>query len=398
MRYKKLDVGKTRNLKIAILLSICGIAFTIGVGEGFARYYTSSNNFLLSHNPVIQKQTEGTDIFEPNKNYGHVLINNSFVGLKKLESLEETISRIANNDIIILNLGDSSTSGWNSELITENSEAKHKEYNSPFFSYPTYSDKLNEEQGVSAINAGVPGYSSNTCKRKVGALLEKLKQMKVYPNYVTIYLGNNDSVWNLNVKDKDLFICPFDSHLFAIVKERLNMLSSRFSTKPRVSIENYKVNLKQIVQTVQKYNAIPILIIPIIPKYWKPGLRTEGQENELDKWLHSKYDASHKLREATEYYNKGLKLFKSGNSVLAKEFFQEAQEKDYFVPRIKLEYIKKIKKIGKETGTKIISVQSEIPIDDRSFFIDYCHPNEKANQIIAKGIINIVEHTNFNPN
>ena len=55
---------KNMRLKKIIVLGL-GTALALGIGEIVARVYTSSGTFLLSHNPVIQKQTEGTDFFEP---------------------------------------------------------------------------------------------------------------------------------------------------------------------------------------------------------------------------------------------------------------------------------------------------------------------------------------------
>ena len=85
---------KNMRLKKIIVLGL-GTALALGIGEIGSRVYTSSGTFLLSHNPVIQKQTEGTDFFEPDDAYGHVLKNRSFVGSEKLESLaQKTLYRV----------------------------------------------------------------------------------------------------------------------------------------------------------------------------------------------------------------------------------------------------------------------------------------------------------------
>ena len=404
----KVDAARRRDLgnfiklkqKLAALglgtaLVLGGTSIALGIAELGARSYTGTGRFLLSHNPVIQKQTEGTDFFEADRNYGHVLKYHSFVGRKKLESLDDIFCRVQKSDILVLNLGDSSTSGWNSNIVTENLEIKKagKPIKSPFFTYPTYSDLLNQETGISAINAGVPGYSSDTGVRYLKDLLPKLIEKGLKPHHVTIYYGNNDSVWNLNVEDKSLFLKGELSHLVAIGKQGYNtILSTLNSIELRVSLNDYEKNLKEMIRIARVYGVKPILIEPVIPKYWQPGLRAEGKGEELEKWKSATYiKAIKSLNLATSLYKEGVAAYNSGNFELARKKFIEAQNLDFIVPRIKPQYREVLQKVARETNTPLISLQEKIPLDDKKFFIDYCHPIEPANRLIANDIKKLIK-------
>jgi len=377
--------GETKH---KVLASLLGVGIALGIGEIASRIYTNTGSFLLSHNPVIQRQAEGTEFFVPDSKYGHRLRGGDFVGKTRLETLDEVVREVKRADSWVLHLGDSSTSGWNSDTVTENFERKKqgKEFKSPLFTYPTYSDVLNEE-GIVSVNAGVPGYSSDTGNRKIGDLLASFKERGITPNYVTIYFGNNDSVWNLNVLDKDLFVEQLESHLIAIMKEKIGMLSSYNSTRTRVPIQDYKENLRNIISTIRSYDSRPLLIEPITPKWWKPGLRAKGQETELTELLNGDYAASKNLRLATAQYEKGIEAYNRGDISTAKTLFMKARENDFIVPRIKERYRAALRGVAQETNTPLITIRSQIPLDDRNHFIDYCHPIEPANKIIAQEII-----------
>ncbi len=75
----------------------------------------------------------------------------------------------------------------------------------------------------------------------------------------------------------------------------------------------------------------------------------------------------------------------------AKALFVRAQNLDYVVPRIKPDYVKALHEIAIQLSIPIIDVQDQIPIDDRKYFGDYCHPIEPANRLIAEEIKNNIK-------
>ena len=81
------------------------------------------------------------------KSEGKLIGKNSFVPLQEIVKAAKS-----HGGKIVLNLGDSSTSGWNSDMVAAGG-------GTPFFTYKTYSDILSEK-GLFVINAGVPGYTS----------------------------------------------------------------------------------------------------------------------------------------------------------------------------------------------------------------------------------------------
>ncbi len=369
-----------------------GIALAGGIVEVGARIYTSTEEFLLSHNPVILKQSEGTTLFEPNEECGHVLKDNSFVGKDKLESLDDVVARARGAETVVLNIGDSSTSGWDSNVVTWNMKrGEGEEIRSPLHTYLTYSGIVGEREGIESINAGIPGHSSDSGMRRIGNLLEDLNQRSVKPDYVTVYYGNNDSVWNLNVEDKDLYPGFFDSHLAAILGEKLDVLSSRKETKTRVGVEDYRDNLQSIVRTIREHGSKPILIEPATPLYWMPGLRAQGQDEESDEWVLADFNASGKLREARRSYNHGVAAIDRGNETLARYLFEQSYDNDFLVPRIKERYREALREVSDEMGVPLVSVVNNIPLDDRDYFIDYCHPIGPANEMIAEEILKRID-------
>ena len=147
-------------------------------------------------NPYF-RQLDGDDV-DNNKTY-YIGVDN-----KKLQTLDEIIDALDSHRKIVLNVGDSSTTGWDSDIITLNKLYLNNAPNgigfrpmSPFFRYKTYSDLL-AENGLSVINAGVPGYTSLIGKTQLRTLLSELQSRNVRVDYVTIYFGNNDSASNGN--------------------------------------------------------------------------------------------------------------------------------------------------------------------------------------------------------
>lgn len=363
---------------------------------------TTANPF--AHNPIIAMQvSEGT--FAYDSELGHRLapptwhIHNEgerfFVGRTEMQTLDEVIEGIDTNKQIVLHLGDSSTSGWDSNQVTKNRfwrDVARESFTGvvPFFQYPTYADML--ALHYNSINAGVPGYTSSQGARYIKQLLEEFEEKGVHIDYVTIYFGNNESVWNANSQDK--YVLPGSNNLKLI--DAAKTLLAPFAIIQRVDVADYKENLKEIITTCRAHDVEPILIQPIIPKYWYPGNRAKGQEREVwEAMYRNKSDkAIDDLEEAIILYNEAVRMYlRAGNQEqkeTAGELFVQAQNLDFMVPRIKQAYVHALHEVAAEMNVPLVNAQDHIPIDDREYFVDYCHPLEPANKLITNMIIEVI--------
>src|SRR6266446_2469691 len=93
------------------------------------------------------------------------------------------------------------------------------------------------------------------------------------------------------------------------------------------------------------------------------------------------------LEKAIGLYERAKGLLKHGSEQEARELLLQSQGMDYTVPRIKPGYVRALEKIASKNHIPFVDVQSEIPLDDRTYFKDYCHPTEPANQLITREIL-----------
>ncbi len=405
-----------------LLLSSASAVVALIGAEVLLRYQVTHNTENpFAHNPIIAAQmTEGT--FFPDPQLGHRLVPpfaysngqhydsektkvargenkilpSSFISgeVRDIQTIDEVVVRVKerqSTNPVVLNIGDSSTSGWDSDQVTRNKLYKSVARESyiplsPFFQYKTYSDILAAEN-MTVINAGVPGYTSYQGKYYVKRLLDEFHERGVSIDYITIYFGNNESVWNGNIEDK--YVLPSEDNLKLI--GAIKRWQSAF-LYPRVSAEEYEENIKEIIEACQEYGVQPILIEPVIPKYWYPGMRAKGEEAAVWQVMYENKgdEAIDKLNEAIHLYEEGVRMYQRAGSEdqreQAKELFIAAQNQDYLVPRIKPVYVAALHRIATETKTPLVDIQGQIPLDDHPYFIDYCHPIEPANKLIAEGI------------
>lgn len=251
-----------------------------------------------------------------------------------------------------LNIGDSSTSGWDSNRTFKGNQDSH----APFFSYKTYSILLEEELFANVINAGVPGFTSYQGKKYLELLLKKLSRSGVKVDYVTIYFGNNDGTYN-HYEDK----------------VRLDAkVASEFSNGERVTVEDFKRNVISMIETCRDYGIRPIVIVPPVHYDWEPGIRSDKHREESLEVLRNLGDSvlAMELERARALYEQGR--------------FKESCEADRVLPRLKWAYRKALLQIARRTKTPVIDVQYQIPPTyNNDYFADYCHPLEKVNQMIV---------------
>lgn len=294
---------------------------------------------------------------------GYKFAKNQIIGESGFIGLNDKISELKKRKgrFLILNFGDSATSGWNSDKV-------YKGCPNPLaalFSYKTYSDLLKEKYGVDTINAGVPGYTTYQAKKYLGAILKKLSQNQIYVDYVTTYLGNNDCTFN-GLEDKVRIDYKIDSESEIIT---------------RVSKDDYIENYNEIAKTVASYGANLIILLPASNYKWEPGLRSSYYPNERNEQLHKL--TNQKVRALFEESNKAYQL---GD-------YELALEKDLLLPRIKLDYKTSLKLFASEKG--IIQIDSQNFVKSERDFVDYCHPNEQLNGRIAEAINSFLKSKNI---
>lgn len=297
-------------------------------------------------------------MYEGDRDLGFRFPEGRLVSSKEFVSLNSTIEDVRGKTgyPVILNIGDSSTSGWNGNKVFKG----NKDPNAPFFTYKTYSDLMRKDPTYqNTINAGVPGYTSLQGRKYLKRLLKRFAMKGVQVDYVTIYFGNNDATYN-QYEDK----------------VRLDVKKESSNTRgERVSIRDYQKNLESMIDTAQEYGVKPILISPPIHYDWEPGIRSVEHREESLKTLKELKNTN--LRKEVET---ARRLYMQGK-------YKEACEKDRVLPRIKGQYKRALKKVARKTRIPIIEVQRIIPLTDNDkYFIDYCHPLEKINQVIADSV------------
>lgn len=336
-------------------------------------------------NPIIEEQSRNSEAaFVFDSYLGHKMPEGrDFIGERDYLTMEQAIQEIkARNKKVVINLGDSSTSGWDSNAVTKNRERFKKGLPliPPFFQYKTYSDYLKEKIGNDfvVLNAGVPAYTSLQGLRRLKLLIECFKKEKITIDYLTIYYGNNDSVWNLNREEKDWLE-------FARSKKRSikNLSKKKNEIVIRVSADDYGKNIKALVSYCRHNKIIPILIKPLTPIYWKPGTRVKNEELPRKTGSAGSVPVYKSLDEALNLWREAIK---QKNSDFKKMILEEIREKDFIVPRIKKGHLEKLRQIAKKEKVTFIDIELDTSQDDIRYFIDYCHPIGQANKFIAQGL------------
>ncbi|MCI0382224.1 MAG: hypothetical protein L0207_04135 [Chlamydiae bacterium] len=338
-------------------------------------------------NPVIAAQVLESP-FVPDSYLGHTMpTSKDFIGEKDFIDLEQLIQDLKiSKKKVILNIGDSSTSGWDSNIVTQNRDRLSKTLPllPAFFQYKTYSDYLRDLIGDEylVINAGVPAHTSLQGSRRLGLLLDRFKQEKIDIHWVTAYYGNNDSVWDHNRQDKEW--------IEKSKKFFLNRFFKEENISPiitRVSANDYRVNMEQIILTCRNQKISLIIIEPITPIYWKPGTRVLNEDLERKEYPGSN-TVYQLLDEARLLWNTALK--EKSYSELKKIILEEAREKDYIVPRIKKGHLAALHNLVDEYDLPFIQISLDRTQDDIRYFIDYCHPINDTNKFIANQIHSII--------
>lgn len=381
------------------LLALLGTVLGLGIVEIGARVFLSHEGGPFAHNPVIRKQADNVGLFEPDELLGHRLKGGKFIathgdGLITAHDIANDPKRAGK--LLVLNLGDSSTSGWDSNVVVGNGRrhANGETMVSPFQTYKTYSAILSESDWVYSVNAGVPGFSAVQGARYLRRLLREFSRLGVSVDVVTVYFGNNDSAWNGNVEDSyTLRGEGFRFHLWRL----LNQATNSFRAVTRVPPGDYAAYLKQIVTVGRQAGVDVVLIEPVVPLHWWPGRRAEGLEDE-EREQQSTLAGTEVLRHllaSRELFRQGEEQLKAGNADAAGQLFEQASEADYVVPRIKQAHREALRAVAREEGVPLVYVGDKIPPNRAGYFLDYCHPIEPANRLIAEDLIKVLKELSW---
>ena len=355
-------------------------------------------------NPIMKNQITGNQFIEDK--IGEIRLKGDFVGETRYVSLSDVVQEVRESrKRVILNIGDSSTSGWDSDVVAVNREVKQIKgfsYNQekdtifPIFNYRTYSDCLRNLVGNQfvVVNAGVPTHTSLNGLRRLEDIVEKFEKQGVQIDYVTVYYGNNDSACNANLEEKSR------NGLGGRVRR---MFTPKDRVVTRTSVKDYGENLRKIIEYCRKKAIAPILIEPPIPLYWEPGRRIKRKGSDFDEEdVAIQAVASSKggnkvlelFRESLNLWKQGNKLFAEGDAGCAIRLYERAREKDYITPRIKREHVKTLHEISEEEIVPLVKIDIPKDKDDgrggEGYFGDYCHPIEPANILIANGILRAI--------
>src|SRR3989338_523674 len=354
-------------------------------------------------NAIMKNQITGDQFVEDR--IGEIRLKGDFIGETGYVSLDDLVEEINNSRKgVILNIGDSSTSGWDSDVVAVNREIKQRKgdlYNKekdaifPLFNYRTYSDCLRDILGdrFVVVNAGVPTHTSLNGLRRFKELVADFHKAGISIDYVTAYYGNNDSVCNGNAEEK------YRKGLIGKVRK---MLVDNGQIITRTSANDFRSNMRNIVCYCKRRKAIPILIEPATPLYWEPG-RRDKRKAEFDE-----DDAAIRatLPVIKGHYNQAIHYWDTANRIIAGdenlagdlnhaiEFYEVARESDYITPRIKEGHLQTLRDVGQTECVPL--VQIEIPRDKNDgkegegYFGDYCHPIERANKLYAEQIAGVI--------
>jgi hypothetical protein len=318
---------------------------------------------------------------------GHRLLDGQdFIGEKDFITLEQQLKEIKKtNKKVVLNIGDSSTSGWDASIYLKNIYRVKKGLKTKpaFFQYKTYTDILRDKIGDQfiVINAGVPAYSSLQGAKRLESLLHTFKEHRINVSYVTSYFGNNDSIWWLGGEDK-LWVGATEPN----IGMPQHHLSNRNQAINRVLPEDYRLNLISILTLCRSENIVPIFIEPLTSIYWQPGVIDKDKVVQRSDFPIKA--VKELLEEAVETWKVAMK--ETNYSKIKQLLLEEAREKDYLLGRIKKSHLKVLQEVVSKAKTPYVVITLDRSQDDGRYFLDACHPIGDANIFLADGIKKVI--------
>jgi len=293
---------------------------------------------------------------------GYVFKDNAIIGREGFLDLDNSIKqiKIRTGYTSVLNMGPSSTSGWNGEVAYKSRDTA----TDALFTYETYSDLLgNEPRFYNVINAGVPGYTSLQGLKYLQRLLKMSAKEGVHFDFVTLYFGDNDGRFKA-VEDKVVLDGKLPSDNYG---------------GQRVTLADYKKNVQTAIQLCRQYGSEPIVIVPLARYNWEPGIWSADNRAQC-------------LDDLTEVTNQNLlENLTQARLHFDRGEFQKDHELDTLLPRMQKSYRNALIGISKKECAPIVDLQRQIPLTNNdNLFIDYCHPSPELNSMIAESVQNII--------
>ena len=314
-----------------------------------------------------------------------------FIGPDGFISLDEAAETARNSGKrIILNIGDSSTAGWDSRVGLENKKRRANELPLilPLFQYSTYSELLRDKVGneLVVLNAGIPGHTTLQGLRRNRMLLSALKARGVSPDYVSFYFGDNDSQWENNVEDK----YRLRSHLprFLDMKRVKSRKPDTQRIHLRTSLPDFEANMRTMVRDARHFGAAPILILPQTPIYWKPANRYVSDNFVIQDDAHAGHLVTAALAKATQLWEQAKD---TAWSTKKDHDLRMARELDFLVPRVKAAYRRTLESLSRDMDLPLIDITVPREQNDANLFVDYCHPINQAGSMIIDQLIEAIE-------
>jgi lysophospholipase L1-like esterase len=316
-----------------------------------------------------------------------------FIGQDDFLTIEAAVAEIrATGKKVILNVGDSSTAGWDTRVTIEN-QARRKAGQpllSAFFRYPTYSDLLRDEIGdrYVVLNAGIPGHTSINALRRLQYLLQQFASAGIRCDYVSIYIGNNDCQWENNVEDKSRLR---SSLLLPVAIDRLRLKIERPDSsriRLRTNLRDFQKNVRAMLRACRMHGALPIIIVPEVPLYWEPGKRFVAELFPVDATQSGGAMVIAALTRAHALWEAALP---QPWSAAKQKSLEAACEMDFVVPRIKRRYRAALEAVACDMEVPLVRTSVPREQNDSAWFIDYCHPVGVANQAIKTELAKTVE-------
>jgi lysophospholipase L1-like esterase len=314
-----------------------------------------------------------------------------FIGPDGFISLDEAAATAkASGNRVILNIGDSSTAGWDSRVGLENKKrrAEGLPVIMPLFQYSTYSDLLRDKVGETLVvlNAGIPGHTTLQGVRRQRMLLKALKVRGVTPDYVSFYFGDNDSQWENNLEDK--YLLRSNLPLFLDRKRVRNRKPDNERIHLRTSLPDFTANMRSMIRDARYFGAAPMLIMPQTPIYWKPANRYVADNFVIQ----DDAPAAHLVHAALD---KAMALWEQAKdaewSTQKDHDLRTARELDFLVPRIKAAYRRILESLAREMNLPLIDIAVPREQNDVNMFVDYCHPINAAGSMIVDQLIQAMQ-------
>ena len=311
-------------------------------------------------------------------------------GFKTYQQMVEKIR--ANRKRVILSVGESSTSGWDTSITAVNRGRKAEGLLpiSAFFRYKNFTDMVRDKVGdeFEVVNAGIPGHTALAGIRRLQMLYKQFSKDGIDISYVLIHFGNNDGLWEGNLQDKKHLCLHPNSP--AVVEKFRNWRNKRAAGRMvlRSTVSDFGRYFLQMINFSGEIGAPPIIVQPEIPIYWKPGSRFADFNFEQMAAKPGAEFALAKLAEALSLWESVIDQPYSEQKI---RVLEEAAELDFLLPRIKRGYLQELQRVANASKTPLILTPIPRDEDESKFFIDYCHPREIINERIASMIVSHID-------